>query len=44
LQRQAAMLAFIDDFKMLGVIFFAMLPVLVMLKKPSKQAGSAPVH
>jgi DHA2 family multidrug resistance protein len=44
LQRQAAMLAFIDDFKMLGVIFFAMLPVLLLLKKPSKQAGSAPVH
>jgi DHA2 family multidrug resistance protein len=43
-QRQAAMLAFIDDFKMLGVIFLAVLPVLLLLKKPSRQAGSAPVH
>jgi len=44
LQKQSAMLAFIDDFKMLGVIFLAVLPVLLLLKKPSRQAGSAPVH
>ena len=43
-QRQAAMLAFIDNFKMLGVVLFAVLPVLLLLKKPSKQSGSAPVH
>jgi len=43
-QRQAAMLAFIDDFKMLGVVFFAVIPVLLLLRKPSKQAGSVPVH
>src|SRR6266852_4617112 len=30
-QRQAAMLAFIDNFKMLGVVFFAVLPVLLKL-------------
>src|SRR6266853_981190 len=33
-ERQAAMLAFIDNFKMLGVVFFAVLPVLLLLKKP----------
>ncbi len=43
-QRQAAMLAFIDNFKMLGVVFFAVLPVLLLLKKPSRQSGSVPVH
>jgi DHA2 family multidrug resistance protein len=43
-QRQASMLAFIDDFKMLGVVFLAILPVLLLLKKPSRQAGSVPVH
>jgi len=43
-QRQAAMLAFIDNFKMLGVIFLLVLPVLLTLKRPSRQAGSAPVH
>jgi DHA2 family multidrug resistance protein len=43
-QRQAAMLAFIDDFKILGVVFFAVIPVLLLLKKPEKAAGSVPVH
>jgi DHA2 family multidrug resistance protein len=43
-QRQAAMLAFIDDFKMLGVVFFAVIPVLLLLKKPSRQSGNVPVH
>jgi DHA2 family multidrug resistance protein len=43
-QRQAAMLAFIDNFKMLGVVFLLVLPVLLTLKRPSRQAGSAPVH
>jgi MFS transporter, DHA2 family, multidrug resistance protein len=44
LQRQSAMLAFIDNFKMLGVVLFAVLPVLLLLKKPSKQSGSVAVH
>src|SRR4030081_1088975 len=43
-QRQATMLAFIDNFKMLGVVLFAIIPVFWLLKKPSKQAGSVPVH
>jgi DHA2 family multidrug resistance protein len=43
-QRQATMLAFIDNFKMLGVVLFAIIPVFWLLKKPTKQAGSAPVH
>ena len=43
-QRQATMLAFIDNFKMLGVVLFAVIPVFWLLKKPSKQAGSGPVH
>ena len=33
-QRQAAMMAFIDNFKMLGVVFFAVIPILLMMKKP----------
>jgi DHA2 family multidrug resistance protein len=43
-QRQAAMLAFIDNFKMLGVVFLAVIPVLLLLKKPKAAAGSVPVH
>jgi hypothetical protein len=38
------MLAFIDNFKMLGVVFFVILPVLLLLKKPSRQSGNVPVH
>jgi DHA2 family multidrug resistance protein len=44
IQRQAVMLAFIDNFKMLGVVFLAVLPVLALMKKPKVRAGSVPVH
>jgi MFS transporter, DHA2 family, multidrug resistance protein len=43
-QRQAAMLGFIDNFKMLGVVFFAVIPVLLLLKKPRRPSGNVPVH
>ena len=43
-QRQAVMLAFIDNFKMLGVVFFAIIPVLLLMKKPRVAAGTMPVH
>jgi DHA2 family multidrug resistance protein len=42
-ERQAAMLAFVDNFYMLGIVFFAVIPVLWMLKRPPKGAA-APVH
>jgi DHA2 family multidrug resistance protein len=42
-QKQAAMLAFLDNYKMLGVVFLMVLPVLLLLKRP-KGAVSAPVH
>src|SRR6266516_741838 len=44
IQRQAAMLAFIDNFKMLGVVFFAVIPIFVLMKKPRVPAGGVPVH
>jgi DHA2 family multidrug resistance protein len=43
-QRQATMMAFIDNFKMLGVVFFAVIPILVLMKKPRGRAAGAPVH
>jgi DHA2 family multidrug resistance protein len=43
-QRQAAMLGFIDNFKMLGVVFFAVIPVLLVLRKPKTSSGNVPVH
>jgi MFS transporter, DHA2 family, multidrug resistance protein len=44
IQRQAVMLAFLDNFKMLGVVFLAVIPVLTLMKKPKVRAGSVPVH
>jgi len=44
IQRQAAMLAFLDNFKMLGLVFFAIIPILLLMKKPRVRGGSAPVH
>src|SRR6266699_1852910 len=44
IQRQAVMLAFIDNFKMLGMVFFAVIPVLLLMKKPRVPAGGVPVH
>jgi DHA2 family multidrug resistance protein len=43
-QRQSAMLAFVDNFKMLGVVFLAVIPILLLLKKPKSGGGSVPVH
>jgi len=43
-QKQAAMLAFVDNFKMLGVVFFAVIPVMLLLRKPKGIAGNVPVH
>jgi DHA2 family multidrug resistance protein len=42
-ERQAAMMAFIDNFHMLGIVFFVVIPVLMLLKRPPKGVN-APVH
>jgi len=42
-QRQAAMMAFVDNFHMLGIVFFVVIPVLMLLRRPPKGV-SAPVH
>ena len=44
IQRQTVMLAFIDNFKLLGVVFFAVIPILVLMKKPRVPAGGVPAH
>jgi MFS transporter, DHA2 family, multidrug resistance protein len=43
-QRQSAMLAFVDNFKMLGVVFLAVIPVLLLMRKPKVPAGGVPAH
>src|SRR5215472_16423679 len=44
LERQAVMLAFLDNFKMLGVVFFAIIPIFFLMKRPKMSGGSVPVH
>jgi DHA2 family multidrug resistance protein len=43
-QRNAMMLAFLDNFKMLGVVFFCVIPILLLMKKPKGRGGDVPVH
>jgi DHA2 family multidrug resistance protein len=44
IERQATMLAFLDNFKLLGVIFFAIIPIFFLMKRPKMGGGSVPVH
>jgi MFS transporter, DHA2 family, multidrug resistance protein len=44
IQRQAAMLAFLDNFKLLGIIFLVVIPILVLMRKPRMRGGNVPVH
>ena len=44
IQRQAAMMAFLDNFKLLGIIFFAVIPIMVLLKRPKMHGGPVAVH
>src|SRR5437879_2251803 len=44
ISRQASMLAFVDNYKMLGVVIFAVIPILILLRKPKVSAGAVPVH
>jgi hypothetical protein len=44
LERQAVMLAFLDNFKMLGVVFFAIIPIFFLMKRPKMRGGNVPVH
>ena len=44
IQRQAAILSYIDVFIILSVIFLAILPLLLLMKKPPKAAGPVAMH
>lgn len=43
-QQQAAMLAFVDTFRLMGLIFLLLLPLLLLMKRPSHKGGAAPMH
>jgi DHA2 family multidrug resistance protein len=44
IERQATMLAFVDNYKLLGLIFFTIIPIFMLLKRPKMGGGSVPVH
>jgi DHA2 family multidrug resistance protein len=43
-QRQAAMLAFVELFRVLAVVFLLMIPLLLIMKKPPKGARAEAGH
>ena len=45
MEREAAMLAFVKSFRLLGALFFFMIPLVLLMKKPKHSGGgSAPMH
>jgi DHA2 family multidrug resistance protein len=42
--RQASMLAFLETFRMLGLIFLALLPLLLLMRRPTQRRGGGPMH
>ena len=42
IQRQAMMQAFIDDFRILGCIFLAVIPLVYLMRRAAPQAGGPP--
>ena len=44
IERQATMLSYIDVFQLLAVIFIVMVPLVMLMKKPSHAVKPAPVH
>ena len=43
-QRQAAMLSFVDLFRLLGVMFLLLLPLILLMKRPRAAAPPAAAH
>jgi DHA2 family multidrug resistance protein len=43
-ERQASMLAFVDTFLAMAVVFLLMLPLLFIMKRPKHNRGNAPMH
>jgi len=43
-ERQASMLSFLDTFRLLALIFLVMLPLLLLMRRPSHRGGGVPMH
>jgi DHA2 family multidrug resistance protein len=44
IMRQAAMVSFLGIFRLLGVIFLVMLPLVLLMKRPTGRRGPVDVH
>jgi DHA2 family multidrug resistance protein len=44
LQRQSSMLAFIDTFRAMAIVFLLVLPFLFLMKRPSHHRAAGPMH
>ena len=43
-QRQSAMVSFVDTFLAMAVVFLLVMPMLLLMKKPSHHGGGGPMH
>jgi DHA2 family multidrug resistance protein len=43
-QRQAAMLSFVDTFGAMAIIFLLVIPLLLLMKKPRHHGGPTAMH
>ena len=42
--RQAVIIAYVDDFRLMFVITIACMPMLLFMRKPRRAAGAEPIH
>jgi DHA2 family multidrug resistance protein len=43
-QQQAALLSYLNEFKFFGVVFLAMLPLVLLMKRPAHRGGPVAMH
>jgi hypothetical protein len=43
-QQQAAMVSFVGAFRLLGIMFLVVIPLILLMKRPQHTAGAAPMH
>jgi DHA2 family multidrug resistance protein len=43
-QRQALLMAFTDDFRLIAYIFFILSPVVFLMRRPQSPLGGAATH
>ena len=43
-QRQAALMSYLDTFRFFGVVFFLLLPLIFLMRRPVHQRGGVAMH